>query len=195
VREAVSHDLGRAIEIGWGRSKPGGVNSCGGAVPSRGGEVAGVGAGASYDGSRVAGAGQKQRGRRGKQRDCGHETEVREGRMAEGGLRAARGNSSEGFRPQGGGLRHAKAWTNFSRARGTPGADTGALNRANLASHCAGAADHHDQPPAKPKLANNETQLGKQSMGTCVSLWGRARGGLTWLPAGWMTGTAGAGHR
>ena len=57
MREAVSRDLGRAIEIGRGRSKPGGVNSCGGVVPSRGGEVAGVGAGACYGGSRVAGVG------------------------------------------------------------------------------------------------------------------------------------------
>jgi hypothetical protein len=65
VREAVSRDLGRAIEIGRGRSKPGGVNGYNGAAPSRGGEVAGVGVGASYSGSRVAGAGQKRRGRRG----------------------------------------------------------------------------------------------------------------------------------
>jgi hypothetical protein len=54
VREAVSRDLGRAIEIRWGRSKPGGVNGCGGATPSRGGEVTGVGVGASYGGFGVA---------------------------------------------------------------------------------------------------------------------------------------------
>jgi hypothetical protein len=47
VREEVSRDLGRAIEIGRGRSKPGGVNGYDGATPSRGGEVAGVGVGAS----------------------------------------------------------------------------------------------------------------------------------------------------
>jgi hypothetical protein len=63
VREAVSCDLGRAIEIGQGRSKLGGVNGCGGAAPSRGGEVAGVGAGASYGGSGVAGTGQKMKGK------------------------------------------------------------------------------------------------------------------------------------
>jgi hypothetical protein len=65
MREAVSRDLSRAIEIGRGRSKPGRVHGYGGAAPSRGGEVAGDGAGASYGGSGVAGAGQKQRGRRG----------------------------------------------------------------------------------------------------------------------------------
>jgi hypothetical protein len=65
VREAVSCDLVRSIEIGWGISKPGGVNGCGDAAPSRGGEVAGVGAGASYGGSGVAGTDQKRRGRRG----------------------------------------------------------------------------------------------------------------------------------
>jgi hypothetical protein len=32
-------------------------------------------------------------------------------------------------------------------------------------------------------------------MGTSVSPRGRARGGLARLPAGWTTGTAGAGHR
>jgi hypothetical protein len=66
--------------------------------------------------------------------------------MAEGGLRAGRGNSSVGFRPRGGGLRRAKAWTNFSRSRGTQGVGAGALDRANLASHRAGAADRHDEP-------------------------------------------------
>jgi hypothetical protein len=45
MREAISRDLGRVIEIGRGRSKPGGVNGCGGTAPSRGGEVAGVGGG------------------------------------------------------------------------------------------------------------------------------------------------------
>jgi hypothetical protein len=69
--------------------------------------------------------------------------------MAEGGLRAGRGNSGEGFRLRGGGLRRAKAWTNFSRARVTPRAGAGALDWANLVGHCAGAADHHGQPPAK----------------------------------------------
>jgi hypothetical protein len=92
------------------------------------------------------------------------------------------------------GLRRAKAWTNFSRARGTPGADAGALNRANLVGHRVGAADRHGQPLAKPKLANNKAQLGKPSMGTGVSPRGRARGSLARLPAGWMTGTTGAGH-
>jgi hypothetical protein len=81
--------------------------------------------------------------------------------MAEGGLQAGRGNSGEGFQPRGGGLRHAKAWTNFSGARGTPGAGAGALDRANLAGHRAGAADRHGQHPAKPKLANSEAQLGR----------------------------------
>jgi hypothetical protein len=57
VHEAVSCDLGRAIEIGRGRSKPGGLMAAGGATPSRGSEVAGVGAGACYGGSGVAGVG------------------------------------------------------------------------------------------------------------------------------------------
>jgi hypothetical protein len=55
--EAVSHDLDRAIEIGRGRSKPGGLVSVGGVAPLRSGEVAGVGASACYGGSGVARAG------------------------------------------------------------------------------------------------------------------------------------------
>jgi hypothetical protein len=61
--------------------------------------------------------------------------------MAEGGLRAGRGNSGEGFRPRGEGLRCAKSWTTFSKARGTPRAGAGALDRANLAGHRARAIE------------------------------------------------------
>jgi hypothetical protein len=65
----------------------------------------------------------------------GHETGVREGRTAEERLRAGRGNSVEESRPRIGGLRRARAWTSFSRARGTSGTDAGALDWTNLASH------------------------------------------------------------
>jgi hypothetical protein len=73
----------------------------------------------------------------------GHESEDREGRTAGRRPRADRRNSGEGFRPRGGGLRHAKAWDSFSRGRDILGTNTGALGRANLAGHCAGAADRH----------------------------------------------------
>jgi hypothetical protein len=59
VREAVSHDLGRAIRIERWRSTPGGLMVAGGAAPAHGGEVTGVVVGASYGGSRVVGVGQK----------------------------------------------------------------------------------------------------------------------------------------
>jgi hypothetical protein len=59
VREAVSHDLSRAIRIGRWRSMPGGLMAAGGAAPAHGGEVVGVGAGAGYGGYSVAEAGQK----------------------------------------------------------------------------------------------------------------------------------------
>jgi hypothetical protein len=115
--------------------------------------------------------------------------------MAEGGLRAGRGNSGEGFRPRGEGLRCAKSWTTFSKARGTPRAGAGALDRANLAGHRATVADRHGQPPAMPKLANSEAQLGRPSIGTGVSPWSGARDGLAWLPVDLTIGTAGAGLR
>jgi hypothetical protein len=71
----------------------------------------------------------------------------------------------------------------------------GALDWANLDGHRVGAADRHGRPPAKPKLANDEAQLGKPSMGMGVSPRGEARGGLAQLPTGYMTGTTGAGLR
>jgi hypothetical protein len=54
-----------------------------------------------------------------------------------------------------GGLRCVRAWTSFSRARGTSGTDEGALDRINSVGHRAVAADHHDRTSAKPKLAND----------------------------------------
>jgi hypothetical protein len=112
-----------------------------------------------------------------------HESEDRVGRMAGRRPRVGRRNSGEGFRPRGGGLRRAKAWDSFSRGRGTLGTITGALGRANLAGHRAGAADRHDQTPTKPKLADHIAKLGKLSTGTGVSPRGRARGGLARSPA------------
>jgi hypothetical protein len=51
---------------------------------------------------------------------------------------------------------YTRALTHFSRARGTPGTDTGALDRTNSAGHRVGAADHHDRTPAKPKLVDDK---------------------------------------
>jgi hypothetical protein len=96
------------------------------------------------------------------------------GGMAGKRPRADRRNSGEGFRPWGGGLRHAKAWDSFSRGRGTLGTNAGAVDRANLAGHRADAVDRHDRTPAKPKLADNKAKLGKLSTGTGAS----CRGGL-----------------
>jgi hypothetical protein len=76
--------------------------------------------------------------------------------MAKGELRAGQGCSGKEFRSRGGGLRHARAWTSFNRARGTPGTDAGALDQTNSASHRACAADHHDRTPAKLKLADDK---------------------------------------
>jgi hypothetical protein len=96
---------------------------------------------------------------------------------------ADRRNSGEAFRPQGGGLRRAKAWESFSRGRGDTGTYTGELDRAKLAGHRASTADRHDRAPAMPKLAEHIAELGKLSMGKGVSPRGRARGGLAWSPA------------
>jgi hypothetical protein len=76
-------------------------------------------------------------------RGKGYESMDRVDRTAGRRPRADRRNSSEVFRPRGGGLRLAKAWEGFSRGRGTLGTHTGALDRAKLAGHRAGAVDHH----------------------------------------------------
>ena len=69
--------------------------------------------------------------------------------------------------------------------RGTLGVDAESLDRANLAAHRAGAGDIHDQPPKKPKLANNKAQLGKPSMGTGAHLGVEL--GVAWCGF-WWTG-------
>jgi hypothetical protein len=55
-----------------------------------------------------------------------------------------------------GGLRCARAWDSFSRARGTSGINVGALDWTKLAGHRAGAADRHGRTPTKPKLASDK---------------------------------------
>jgi hypothetical protein len=67
--------------------------------------------------------------------------------------RADRSNSGEPFRPQGGDLRHAKAWASFSRGRGTIGTNAGELDRAKSAGHHVSTADRRGRAPAKAKLA------------------------------------------
>jgi hypothetical protein len=108
----------------------------------------------------------------------GHESKVREGRTAGRRPRAGRRNSDEGFCPRGGGLWRAKAWKGFNKGSGDTGTYTGALDRAKLAGHRAGAADHHGQAPAMPKLAEHRAKLGKLSTGTGVSP--RVELGVAW---------------
>jgi hypothetical protein len=64
------------------------------------------------------------------------------GRTAGRRSRADRRNSGEAFRPQGGGLRRAKAWESLGRGRGTLGTNVEELDRANLVGHC-----EHGGPP------------------------------------------------
>jgi uncharacterized protein (UPF0128 family) len=54
-----------------------------------------------------------------------YKTGVKEGRMAKVELQVGQGCSGEEFRLRGGGLRRARAWTSFSRARGISGTDVG----------------------------------------------------------------------
>jgi hypothetical protein len=115
-------------------------------------------------------------------RGKGHESEDREGRTAGRRPRADQRNSGEGFRPQGGDLRRAKAWEGFSRGMGDTGTYTGALDRAKLTGHRAGVAGCHDRAPAMPKLAEHRAKLGKLSTGKGVSPRGGACGGLARSP-------------
>jgi hypothetical protein len=80
----------------------------------------------------------------------------REGRTAGGRPQADRRSSGEAFRPQGGGLRRAKAWASFSR--GTLRTNIGELDRAKSAGHRASTAVHRGRAPAKPKSAEHIAQ-------------------------------------
>jgi hypothetical protein len=132
--------------------------AAGGATHVHGGEVAGVGASAGYGGSGVTGASQKRRGRL-----CeltGGALTTRPG--SERGERRRKGSGRVGATPARnrgrgeGGLRRARAWTNFSRVRGTSGTDAGAPDRANSTDHRAGVADRRGRTPAKPKLVDDK---------------------------------------
>jgi hypothetical protein len=96
--------------------------------------------------------------RRTQWRGRGHESVGIGGRTAEGRPQADWKSSCEAFWPRGGGLRRAKAWTSFSRGRGTLGTNAGELDRAKSASHRASMAVHRGQAPAKPKLAEHRAQ-------------------------------------
>jgi hypothetical protein len=111
VREAAPRDLGRAIEIGQGRSNREGANGCGRRRSSslrRSRRSWGRCVLWRFRGRRS----WSKRGkttRRARWRGCGHETGVREGRTAGKRLRAGRSNSGEGFWLQGEGLRRTRA--------------------------------------------------------------------------------------
>jgi hypothetical protein len=144
MREAVSHDPGRAIEIEWGRSDQGGERLRAAPLLSsavKSSELGQVRAMAVPGSPELIREGKTTR--RTRWRGCGHESEVREGGMAGKKPRAGRRNSCEGFRLRGEGLRHAKAWDSFSRARGNSRTDAGALGRTKLVGHREGTADRH----------------------------------------------------
>jgi hypothetical protein len=82
----------------------------------------------------------------------------REGRTAVRRSRADRTNSGEPFRPQGGDLRHAKAWASFSRGRGDTGTYSRELDRAKSAGHRASMADRRGRAPVKAKLSEHRAQ-------------------------------------
>jgi hypothetical protein len=69
----------------------------------------------------------------------GHESADRGGRTAGRRPRSDRRNSGEGFRPQGGDMRRAKAWEGFSRGRSdtgpTPGHWTGVRRAKTTVEH------------------------------------------------------------
>jgi hypothetical protein len=72
--------------------------------------------------------------------------------------RVGRRNSGELFRPRGGDLRRAKAWSNFSRGRGDTGTYSSELDWAKSAGHRASMADRHGRAPAKAELAEHRAQ-------------------------------------
>jgi hypothetical protein len=90
--------------------------------------------------------------------------------MDEGGLRAGRVNSDEEFQPWGGGLRRAKAWTNFSRARGTLGCLTSGRSSGWPSAASDGLDDWHGGrgSPARPSGASRA----REGVRLCEMGWG-----------------------
>jgi hypothetical protein len=104
------------------------------------GEVAEALAGVGYRGSEVTGVGQFRR-EEPDEHTCGVSATRPGPEMGErrrGKLRAGRGNSGEESRPRGGAIGCNKAQTSSCEGRGVPWANTGARDRTELASHCAG---------------------------------------------------------
>jgi hypothetical protein len=116
-------------------------------------------------------------------RGRGHESAGREGRTAGRRSHADQRNSGEAFRPRGGGLRRAKAWTSFSRGRDDTRTYTREPDQAKSAGHHTSSADRRGRAPAMPKLAEHRAKLGKLRTDKGVSPRGGARGGLARSPA------------
>jgi hypothetical protein len=96
---------------------------------------------------------------------CGHKTGVREGETAGENLRAARGNSSEEYRPLGEAIGRDRARASSSGGGGALWANTGALDGLGLAGHRAGAASKHGCMPARPNWLQVTVNRGKQARG------------------------------
>jgi hypothetical protein len=148
VRDAVSHDLVRAIKIERGRSDRGGGGEQLRAAPLLSAAVKSPAMGRVRA---TAVPGSLELDREGEDDSAnsmaGLCPRVRGQRGGNGGEKASGGggrrNSGEGFRPWGEGLRCAKARDSFSRARGNSRTDARALGQTKSAGHHEGAADRH----------------------------------------------------
>jgi hypothetical protein len=116
--------------------------------------------------------------RRTRWRDCGHETEVREGRTAKEKLRAGRGNFGEEFQPPGVAIGRDRARASSSRGGGALWAKAGALDGVGLAGHRAGAASKRGHTPARPNWLKAGTNRVKQARGRVSHLG--AELGVAW---------------
>jgi hypothetical protein len=156
VREAVSRDLGHAIENIRLRSMLGG----GGGVAAApllllNNEVTGAGAGVGYSGSKVVGVGQDRRGEPSEHTGGVLATRPMLGmgeRWRESSGRVG-GNSSKESRPRGEGIECDRAQSSFGGGRGVLWANIEAWGGAELARHRAGCGEQARPNSSEAKLA------------------------------------------
>jgi hypothetical protein len=115
--------------------------------------------------SGVVGAGQKRRGRLGELTGGAVTTRpgLERGEKWRKGAGWVRTTLTRNRSQEEGGLRRARAWSNFSRVRRTSGTDAGAPDRANSARHRASEADRCDRTPVKPNWSTTKHNWGNRA--------------------------------
>jgi hypothetical protein len=197
MREAVSHDMGRAIKIGRGRSKPGGLVSCGRRRSSsrRWSHWSWAGCELRWFRGHRSWLEMKMTTQRTRKRGRSHETGIRERETVGKKLRVGRGNSGEEFRPPGEAIDRDRARSSSSGGGGALWTNIGALDGVRPAGCRASATSKRGRTPARPNWLKAGVNRQNQARGRVSHLGAELGGGLARLPASWMIREVGVGLR